>query len=279
MKDNYYFQRNSCMEEASLTPLIKLQTLQKGEQEKGTAEFHMIIFLLQGDCWLTSDFYSPQVVEEGYAVFIPLQGCYDFTARKCSRLLIMQGDLFQKQMGGFSLETLYRFYPESKEEQSLLPIKPLLMMYLKQIELYLDHCFDNIEFFDIKIQELQILLSHFYSPGELASFFRSVLNSDPTFASFVLNNWHGVKSVQELAGLSHYCETGFRKKFRQVFGISPYKWIQQKRSARLYYEIVNNKKPFKLIAEEYGFKSIQHFNEYCNRYFKCTPGALRKNTV
>lgn len=279
MEDNRYFQRDSQTVEDSLTPLVKLISLQKREEEKGITGFHTIMFLLRGSCWFVSDCYHPRMLKEGVAVFIPLNGCYDFSAEEDITLLVMQGDLFQKQQGGFNLENLYNFYRTDKKEQSVLPIKPLLKEYLRQVESYLNHGFYNTEFFDIKIQELQILLTRFYLPEELAGFFRSVLNSDLTFATFVLNKWHEVRNVQELASLSHYCETGFRKKFRQVFGLSPYKWIQQKRSARLYYEIVNNDKPFKAIAEEYGFKSLQHFNEYCHRYFDCPPGALRKSLL
>ncbi|MCD8264150.1 MAG: helix-turn-helix transcriptional regulator [Tannerellaceae bacterium] len=85
------------------------------------------------------------------------------------------------------------------------------------------------------------------------------------------------KNAKELAELASYTETAFNKKFKKVFGTTPYKWLNERKSTKIMYEITNTDKPLKQIAEEYDFNSQQQFNDYCIRNLKQTPGNIRNS--
>lgn len=78
------------------------------------------------------------------------------------------------------------------------------------------------------------------------------MNNDFIFASFILRNWQNAKNAKELAEIAAYSEAAFNKKFKKVFGTTPYKWLNEKRATQILYTITNTDKPLKQIADEYN---------------------------
>lgn len=103
------------------------------------------------------------------------------------------------------------------------------------------------------------------------------LDKDYLFSDFIYSNYRKVRNVQELADLSFYSLSGFEKKFRRTFGISASKWLKQKLSMEILYEITKTSKQFKEISLDLGFSSPSHFNNFCKSLLGKTPREIRKN--
>lgn len=127
-----------------------------------------------------------------------------------------------------------------------------------------------------KTAELFYLLACSKAPEALAHFFAPVIFPDYVFSRFVLENYMSVKTVEELARLSHYSFSGFQKQFRKVFGIAPYQWMLMKKTEKVYYEIHKTSKPLKVIAEETGFAGLSQLSDFCRKRFGKSPTAIRK---
>ncbi|MCC8133450.1 MAG: AraC family transcriptional regulator [Tannerellaceae bacterium] len=149
-------------------------------------------------------------------------------------------------------------------------------LVIKDVEYYLlNSCFDPL-LLQIKISELFYFFFYSYSPDSLAHFFAPVIFPDYVFPRFVLENYMSVKTVEELARLSHYSFSGFQKQFRKVFGIAPYQWMLMKKTEKVYYEIHKTSKPLKVIAEETGFAGLSQLSDFCRKRFGKSPTAIRK---
>jgi len=121
-----------------------------------------------------------------------------------------------------------------------------------------------------------ILFRAYYTKEDLAVFFSPVLTNTTEFSNFVLQNYRKVKTVRELARLYSCSISSFDKKFKKAFGISPYKWMQERKVSLIYHEIYATHKPIKQIAEEQQFMSLPQFNDYCKKHFGYPPGRMRK---
>jgi AraC-like DNA-binding protein len=131
---------------------------------------------------------------------------------------------------------------------------------------------------NLKRQEVLYYLRAYYSKEDLYAFFSPILNNDTIFANLIYQNYESIKNIGELADITHYSMSGFKRKFTTVFGISPAVWIKREKAKKIYHEINCSQKPFKIIANEYDFSSPAQFNEFCKKMYKMSPGTLRKNT-
>lgn len=131
-------------------------------------------------------------------------------------------------------------------------------------------------FYEIKIKELLFLLRGYYPKKELLHFFYPLLSNDLSFSNFILQNYHQVRTVKELAELTNYSLSGFEKHFKKVFGISASQWMRNQRAKIVYHDINNGNKTFKEISYHHGFTSPAHFNDFCKLHFGATPGQIRK---
>ncbi len=131
-------------------------------------------------------------------------------------------------------------------------------------------------FYEIKIKELLFLLRGYYPKKELLHFFYPLLSNDLSFSNFIMQNYHQVKTVKELADLTNYSLSGFEKHFKKVFGTSASQWMRNQRAKIVYHDINNGNKTFKEISYYHGFTSPAHFNDFCKLHFGATPGQIRK---
>ena len=68
----------------------------------------------------------------------------------------------------------------------------------------------------------------------------------------------------------------FSKRFKKVFGKTPYRWMLEGRGQNAYREITATKKVFKQIAADNGFNSDTQLTRYFKKEYGKTPSELRK---
>lgn len=260
-------------------PVIEVLNTTGDACRKGVIGINEIIFVLEGKCDIICDIYPPVTVNEKEFIFLP-SGChFQASSPKNSSIIVLRLDPLQRLYGSYSAEELYSEAQQLTlpEEAGKLEINKTLWHYLTSLTAYLENGIKYPTLYEIKIKELLLILDGYYDKKNLCYLFKPVLNNDYHFANFIFSNWDKVKNAKELAELAAYTEPAFNKKFKKVFGTTPYKWMNERKSTKIFYEITNTDKPLKLIAEEYDFNSQQQFNDYCIRNFKQTPGNIRNN--
>lgn len=240
-----------------------------------------LIFLLEGKAKLLHENVCNSF-HAGNFTLIPRK--YNCTMNITEDLLIVTVNLHHRFnfCEYFPLQKLYQLKKKLKNEPKelhQLSIHTAISVFLKNLIILISAGIKCTYFHEIKQQELLYYLRTYYSMNDLVDFFSPILNDDTDFAELIYQNYESVKHIAELAAITHYSESGFKKRFLKVFGISPHHWIQKEKAKKLHSEITCTHKNFKEIAMQYHFHSISHFNRFCKKTFGVPPAKLRKQTT
>ncbi|MDR2056681.1 MAG: AraC family transcriptional regulator [Dysgonamonadaceae bacterium] len=163
---------------------------------------------------------------------------------------------------------------KNKETFIKLPVKEMIFSFLSLLQRFMKDNINSYYFFDLKRQELLILLFVYYSKAELAQFLYFIISENIRFKEFIINNYLNVRNVQELAALANYSTSGFIKRFQKCFKDSPYGWMQKQRARQILNDIKQGAKSLQEIAVEYKFSSYQHFSKFCKKQFGFPPTEI-----
>ncbi|WP_295939076.1 helix-turn-helix domain-containing protein [uncultured Alistipes sp.] len=132
-------------------------------------------------------------------------------------------------------------------------------------------------YFATKMKEFFFLLRAYYTKEQLAGFFSPLLGKDAQFMNLMYRSYRNVKSVQELADLSHYSLSGFKKQFQKVFGMSASEWMGSQKAVRVFQDLHNSPLSIKELADRHDFSSVSAFSTFCQLKFGMPPGKIRLN--
>ncbi len=238
-----------------------------------------LVFQIKGSSELDYDTkISYRMVEKGF-VFIPSKREVKLKAIEDTELLIFR--IFKQiSLGKYYnieyVEEKHKLVSVFEPKMTILMCSDLLTGFLEHIKAYINLGITSAHFFNLKLEELLLALKWFYSKEELTNFFSTQLSQDVSFSDYIIKNAHNYHSIGELAEAMNYSVSGFDKKFKRVFGISGYKWMQQQKAKEIYQAICFEQKTFKEIAYSFDFSSESYFYEFCKSQFGKTPGQLRK---
>lgn len=150
----------------------------------------------------------------------------------------------------------------------------------KFIELFVDCVNDGLRctyYFTTKMKEFFFMLRAYYTKEQLAGFFMPMLGKDAQFMNLMYRSYRSARSVQELAGISNYSLSGFKKQFHKVFGTSASEWMSEQKATRVFQDLNNSSLSIKELAERHGFSSVAAFSTFCQQKFGMPPGKIRLN--
>lgn len=183
----------------------------------------------------------------------------------------------------FLLEKLNRYLKFQKDELKISEQFAVLQI-CEPIQLSListAECFKSDlickHFFELKLNEFLFLIGKFYTMEELALFFKDSLSNDIFFSDYIRKNVHKFRTMKELAEAMNYTISGFEKRFKKVFGVSPYQWMKEKKAQRIFYDLSMTDRCLKELVDDHGFKSSNYFSDFCKSNFGASPGSIRKN--
>ena len=157
-------------------------------------------------------------------------------------------------------------------------IPQAIVQFLKQIRYVQEQKVDCIHFNGIKHREFFILLRNFCPREDLVMFITPLIGRSLTFRNKVLEKYAQLKNgrVTELAGLVGMGRKNFDKQFRKEFGTSPAKWMLQEKAKRLFIFLREPDVTITDAMDRFYFNSSAHFNRFCLKYYKKTPGTIIK---
>lgn len=162
-------------------------------------------------------------------------------------------------------------------EFNTLPMVPAVRKSLNLLCEMLGYKALSYEYQRIKLREIIMCMKELYAPKDLAAFFYPLCSGDNAdFRDFVINNYRSFNDVASFAGYANMSVSTFSRNFKKAFGVTAYRWLNDRRSEMIYKDIVYTDIPFGEIAEKYDFSTPSYLIYYCKRQFGDIPSNLRK---
>lgn len=238
-----------------------------------------IVFLAEGRFRLSYGKVMRQEINGGKIMLFPPGSHVVAEVEEDTRLIICRVRDVVQLCECMSLERLHSEAGPIPEGFHMLDINERIYSY---IDLFAACVGDGLwctYYFATKIKELFFLLRAYYTKEQLAGFFAPLLGKDAQFMNLMYKNYRNVKSVQELADLSNYSLSGFKKQFQRVFGTSASEWMSAQKATRVFQDLNNSPLSIKELAERHGFSSVAAFSTFCQNKFGLPPGKVRLNVA
>ncbi|MDR1758248.1 MAG: helix-turn-helix domain-containing protein [Bacteroidales bacterium] len=259
---------------------IEIQSSKKGEIFEFKPSSNIVVFVNEGSLQITFGMFEPKVISSGEFFFHPLTNKSMIEVLTDCKATIFRFPWDVVFCEHYPMEELYSLTRNTRiDEVFVLHSNDVIKHYMNTILFYHDAGILCSYFYEAKQKEFLYLLKAFFDTEQLSHFFLPILNNDLAFANQIYQNLSNVRFVKDMVVFFNYSYSGFEKRFRRIFGMSANKWLQQERAKKIYHEINCSTKTILEIGYEFGFTSPSHFNDYCKRMFKQTPGRLRKRGI
>jgi len=272
----YNYEKGEC-------PLIENLSVEEGGEYLFNSVSMKFIFVMEGILTVSYGEHRNVTITENNLIALP-PGYQCVLGAKTGNVefTIFRIRQYVRLCDTFSIERLKEEVPlprkaEKQKSISSLVIDNRLQFFITDLRSHIDNGLRCHYYFQIKIKELLFILRAYYPKEELRMLFTPILSKDISFSEQVFRLHEQVRSVKELASQMNYSVSGFQKRFKNVFGMSPNSWLSEQRSRMILSEINATNKSFKEISSDYGFSSPSHFNGFCKSRFGCTPAKLRKD--
>ena len=235
-----------------------------------------IIFVRKGVVMCSFDSFSDRNITEGQFFILPAG--YNLLIKALSDSSFLSVDMPEWSQN-FSISSLAEKEGTVDSEQAEhLESNDILDGYLSSLETYMQCGMNSQDIVQAKQTELLYILFSFYSKEELYSLFILCLTDEYHFRRLVRINHRKARNVLQLAEMMHYSYSGFNKRFKKVFGVSAYSWMQQQKAGLIYRELSLGGKSLKEISSDFNFLSLSHFNEFCHKELGASPSEVRRKS-
>ena len=253
--------------------------VKKGDEIRNhSLPVNFIVFVLDGSLEISCNEFENHRFQSGEMFFMLRSSSVHVKVLRKSKLYIFYFDSFLSS----SDRQLFKAYLPDVEK-TVYDFRPVLIpesveSFLKQIQYFQKLKVDNMHFNSLKHSEFFLLLRHFCPREELIMFLSPLIVRSLSFRTKVLEKYPQLKSgrVTELADLIGMGRKNFDKCFREEFGISPAKWMQKEKSKHLRLFLTEPGVTISEAMDKFHFNSPSHFNRFCHKYFKTTPGMVIK---
>ena len=254
---------------------FKYHSLQRNKRmaiECGTT--NSVFFLINGTISINNDEFSNQTVTDGQFFLLPIESSIEIIPITEAEMISISFDLppkvcehhFDKSVTSAQI---------SVRPQKILNMKFPLRLFMQGLKINILEGLGCQYFLDAKMIELYALLNNYYTHDELLDLYSPIYRNTRTFQRFVLNNYRGVKDVEDFARKAGYSLSTFRRLFKKSFGMPAYQWILKKKCECIMEDLKNKDIPIKSICEKYEFDSLSNFSHFCKTYFGFSPREFR----
>lgn len=254
---------------------LEILNIPKGKRIERTLHDTEIVFMLGGRFNLSYSKILNKEISPGMIMLFPPGSQVKAEALDDTHFIICRIRGILQLCECISLEHMYTSNNKGvKEDFHMLTINERIYKF---IELMQECVNDGLKcgfYFETKMKELFFLLRAYYTKEELLNFFSPLLSHNSRFMNLMYQN-RNVKNVHELAGISMYSESGFKKQFQKVFGTSASDWLRDQKASLVYNDLNCSELSIKELADKYNFSSVSSFTTFCQSKFGLPPGQIR----
>lgn len=273
---------NICSENPSKECSFQISSYFKGKEcfSSGLKQ-HILLFCQSGHIRISSNLFSNEYLCAGEILFIPRGSDYHGVALSDTTLLVHYFNNTVCHIENCILSFLYthkhiELQQGKKHFFSKLTACGQLSHLMDGVGGYISDKTHEATLWSLKHKELIWLFTKYYSPEELRLFFHPMTDEEVPFKSLVLAHYRKAEYTDKLAEMCGYGLYSFRRKFKQEFGISPHKWLTQKRAELVRFRLSFEYIPLSDIIEEFHFSSPQQFTRFCKDNLGDAPTILRQ---
>ncbi|MBF6654714.1 hypothetical protein C3B48_03380 [Flavobacterium columnare] len=123
----------------------------------------------------------------------------------------------------------------------------------------------------VKLEEILLYLLN-KEPNQIAPFFQNTLSrhKNKSIKDIVQQHENSPLTIDELAFLSNMSVSTFKRKFAEIYQISPKKYFISKRMEKARNELMLNKRPSDLY-HELGYENLSAFSNEFKKYYGVSP--------
>lgn len=129
---------------------------------------------------------------------------------------------------------------------------------------------------ELKFRELILMIVSGSYNAKLSACFAALCKSKkPSLRDVIESNYNYPMNLEEFARLSSRSLSSFKRDFKQLYGISPGRWLTRKRISLARYLLEQTGKSLSEVVHDSGFKSNAHFHRIFKQQFGITPTECR----
>jgi AraC-like DNA-binding protein len=276
MKLLYEKEHSSCIHyDSNDRPQVEVKKIERGQPFTGRSLQCKIIFVMEGNVTYRLGSLTVAELYEGQILLIAPDKHFSLSTKDSAKLLVVRLTSVECLCECYPLENLLSHKDEECKDITILEAN-------RGIDTFITVLTENLEqglrcklYLEIKIKELFYLFRAYYPKKQLAQFFGEMLQADIHFYYFVKQNYQNANSIPDFAKTMGLKQLTFEKKFKEIFGIPPYKWIIEQKSRDIYHDLCVGNKPLKELATHYGFSSKSSFSDFCKKNLGAPPGRIR----
>lgn len=151
------------------------------------------------------------------------------------------------------------------EELNSLRIPRLLKKFLAGIISLKKENISSRAIYNIKVQELLFIFRNAFDVHSIFKFLIASVLANTGFKATVLSHYTDSVNVKELADKCFMTPKTFTRHFKNDFGMTPHKWLADRKISNLSNDIFNRSFPLSLILNKYGFLSKNDLRKFCQR--------------
>ena len=162
------------------------------------------------------------------------------------------------------------------KDLTVLPMSHGIDLWTCAIIEYLQYSLSDLRLFDVKLQELFLLLRMNYARRVQEEFLRGFHCKRSGFSCQVFKYHLSCRNVEDLASKLGVPPATLTRMFDDEFGVSPLKWLLQQRARHVYKDLVDSNLSLTEISERYYFSSPGYLSAFCRRMFGLSPLKIRR---
>jgi transcriptional regulator, AraC family len=237
-----------------------------------------MLFVLSGEIKMSFGQYQNKIFENGDMFFLPRNMNFTGTVVKPSHIALLKYNVrFECMEDGIRL--LAKKKNESSYTWDKVSLKPELRQCVEELIHYKKNGLCCSHIYIVKAQEIYLIFKHFYTDSERIQAFFPFIGQNPIFSESVISNYMYAKTAEELATRLGYGIKTFRELFKENFGETPYKWMQEQKAVQLKSKLMKKEISLKQVMSEFGFTTTSHFVIFCRKHFGGTPTEVRNGKI
>ena len=259
-------------------PFVEVRRIERNGKRKVMLSANEIVFIMKGRLECTLRNSPDKELQKGQFIFLSAGQQIQYNALTDSLLLILRLTASIHLCHMYSIEKLYSEMNGVEKPESLfaLDINARLQRFAEGLTETWEDGLKCRYYFLAEITKALTMIRVYYSKEDLCRFFFPVLSPDTAFAEYVQLHHLQYRNVKELAKSMNMTPQQFSRRFTGIFKQPPYEWMLQERARLIYSEICVSDKPFKEIANDFGFSLQENFIRFCRTSFGAIPSVIRK---
>ena len=239
-----------------------------------------IIFVLDGIIELSCNEFENRKFKAGEMILLLRSSSVIGKSLKKTNLFIFYFDMLVSSCD----RQFFRAYLPDVEKITYdfnpVTIPSEIRTFIKQTIFFQNNNINCFHYNIIKHQEFFIYLRHYCTREDIVMLLTPFIKHSMNFKTKVLEKYVMLENgdVSDFAKLVGMGRKNFDKRFREEFGKSPARWLQEEKAKRLKIFLMEPDITISDAMDKFHFNSPGHFNRFCHQYFQMSPGVIIKES-